>query len=54
MPVFGVYDPPIGIPRAQELHLEDAAFHRLVPIGLGTRATAEHVSLAAHLPDGGL
>ena len=48
------YAPLIGIPPPVALHQEDAALHRLLLSSLGTRTTAEHVSLSASRKVGGL
>eukprot|EP00439_Symbiodinium_sp_Y106_P048881 s5598_g6.t1 len=48
------YAPLIGLPSPSTLHLEDAALHRLILSSLGTRVTAEHVSLSAPRSVGGL
>ena len=41
------YAPLVGLPSPSSLHSEDAAYHRLVLAGLGTRCSAERVSLLA-------
>ena len=48
------YTPLVGLPDPASLHREDAALHRLLHSGLGTRVTAEHVSLSAPRSLGGL
>ena len=48
------YCPLVGIPRSQDLHGEDAALHRLIVANLGTRITAERVSLVASRRAGGM
>ena len=48
------YAPLIGIPPPVALHQEDATLHRLLLSSLGTRTTAEHVSLSASRKVGGL
>jgi hypothetical protein len=47
------YTPLVGLPFPSTLHNEDAAFQRLVLAGLGTRASAERVSLLASRSAGG-
>ena len=44
----------VGLPAPSALHREDAALHRLIHASLGTRVTAEHVSLSAPRSLGGL
>ena len=50
------YAPLMGIPSVQDLHSEDTAFFHMVTVttGLGTRRTAERVSLTAQRSVGGL
>ena len=48
------YAPLIGIPPPATLHQEDAALHRFLLSSLGTRITAEHVSVSASRKVGGL
>ena len=51
---FLSYSALIGIPSPLGLHEEDAAFQRLILARLGTRCTAERVSLLASANVGGL
>ncbi|CAE7468409.1 unnamed protein product [Symbiodinium sp. CCMP2592] len=48
------YAPLIGTPPPTTLHQGDAALHRLLLSSLGTRITAEHVSVSASRKVGGL
>ena len=48
------YAPLVGLPSPATLHQEDAALHRLLLSSLGTRVTAERMSLSASRSSGGL
>jgi hypothetical protein len=41
------YAPLVGTPTQVALHAEDAAYQRLILVGLDVRSTAEKVSLVA-------
>ena len=48
------YAPLVGIPRAADLHKEEACYHRLLLAGIPVRVTAERASLLVKREKGGL